>query len=205
MNDWTQDIESVLENIRINSVLLSKEHKKRYFVLKQTLQYFRLPVIIISGINSVISVGFQPYLAQTSISMITCLLALICSIIGSIELYLAIQKGMENELASQQAYYLLGVDIFKNLSLSKDHRPVPAKEYLERCYNEFVKLTESSNAVIRNLEDKLAPLPVIMPIPKTSSFFNISTPSKKEIQKKNNTKDNIVATLTEEEEFNITV
>ena len=107
MNDWTQDMEIVLENIRVNSVLLSKEHKKRYFELKQTLQYFRLPVIIISGINSIVSIGFQPYLAQSVISMITCLLALICSIIGSIELYLAIQKSMEIELVVSKDYYLL--------------------------------------------------------------------------------------------------
>jgi len=204
-NDWTADIESVLENIRQNCVVLSNEHKTQYFYLKYILQFFRLPVIIISGINSVISVGMTGYMEQSAISITTCILALTCSIIGSIELYLAIQKGMENELVSQQAYYLLGVDIFKNLSLSKDHRPIPAKEYLERCYNEFVKLTESSNAVIRNLEDKLSPLPVIVPIPKSSSFFNISTPSKKEIHKKDNTEDNVVVALTEKEEFNITV
>ena len=159
MNDWTQDMEIVLENIRVNSVLLSKEHKKRYFVLKQTLQYFRLPVIIISGINSIVSIGFQPYLAQSVISMITCLLALICSIIGSIELYLAIQKSMEIELVVSKDYYLLSIDIYKTLSLNSEHRPIPAKEYLEKKYNEFVKLMEKSNLITKKLEDKLAPLP----------------------------------------------
>ena len=61
-NDWTTDIECVLENIRVNSVLLTTEHKKRYFGLNQTLKYFRLPVIILSGINSIISVGGQQQL-----------------------------------------------------------------------------------------------------------------------------------------------
>ena len=41
MSDWTQDIENVLEQIRINSVLLNKEHKKRYFYLTEILRYFR--------------------------------------------------------------------------------------------------------------------------------------------------------------------
>jgi hypothetical protein len=159
MNDWTPDIEIVLENIRINSVLLAKEHSKRYFVLKQTLQYFRLPVIIISGINSIVSVGLQPYMPQSVISMTTCLLALICSIIGSIELYLAIQKSMENELGVSKEYYLLSIDIYKTLSLASVHRPIPAKEYLEKKYNEFVKLMENSNLLSKKLEDKLAPLP----------------------------------------------
>jgi hypothetical protein len=173
MNDWTSDIEIVLENIRINSVLLSKEHSKRYFALKQTLQYFRLPVIIISGINSIVSVGLQPYLAQSIISMTTCLLALICSIIGSIELYLTIQKSMENELAVSKEYYLLSIDIYKTLSLASAHRPIPAKEYLEKKYNEFVKLMENSNLLSKKLEDKLAPLPPALQVSPPSTPLHI--------------------------------
>lgn len=159
-NDWTPDIECVLENIRINCVLLAKEHKIQYFRLKNMLRYFRLPVIILSGFNSIISVGMQPYLEQELISIATCFLSLLCSIIGSVELYLAIQKGMENELNAQQSYYLLGVDIFKNLALAKQHRPIPAKEYLEKKFNEYVKLIENSNVVSKRLIDKLEPLPL---------------------------------------------
>jgi hypothetical protein len=105
--------------------------------------------------------------------MITCLLALICSIIGSIELYLAIQKSMENELTAQRDYYLMSVDIYKTLSLSREHRPVPAKDYLEKQYNSYCKLIENSNTVMKRLEDRLAPLPnsikLFMPPPSPSS------------------------------------
>lgn len=159
MDDWTTDIEFVLENIRVNCVVLSKEHKRQYFIFKDILQYFRLPLIIISGINSIVSVGLQPYVTQRIISMVTCLLALICSIIGSIELYLAIQKSMENEMNSQRDYYLMSVDIYKTLSLSREHRPVPAKDYLEKQYNSYCKLIENSNTVMKRLDDRLAPLP----------------------------------------------
>lgn len=159
MEEWTTDIEFVLENIRVNCVVLSKEHKRQYFIFKDILQYFRLPLIIISGINSIVSVGLQPYVTQRIISMVTCLLALICSIIGSIELYLAIQKSMENEMNSQRDYYLMSVDIYKTLSLSREHRPIPAKDYLEKQYNSYCKLIENSNAVMKRLDDRLAPLP----------------------------------------------
>jgi hypothetical protein len=169
-NDWTTDIENVLESIRVNCIILSKEHKNRYFALKENLKYYKIPVIIFSSINSIVSVGLQPYLAQGTISMMTCLLALICSIIGSIELYLTIQKSMESELLSQRDYYLLGVDIYKTLSLSKDHRPIPAKEYLDKCYNTYCKLMESSNALAKKLEDKLTPLPL-------TSGISIRTPN----------------------------
>jgi hypothetical protein len=159
MSDWTKDIEKVLEQIRINCVILSKQHKERYFNLKDTLQYFRLPVIILSGINSIVSVGFQPYLDQGAISMMTCLLALVCSIIGSIELYLSIQKSMENELLASKDYYILSIDIYKTLILSEEHRPIPAKEYLEKKYGEYVKLFENSNLLTKKMIDELNPLP----------------------------------------------
>ena len=157
-NDWTPDVETILENIRINSVLLSKEHSKTYFSLKNNLQYYRLPVIILSGFNSIISVGTQPYLPQSIISVMTCLIALICSIIGSIELYLSIQKSMELELVVSKEYYLLAVDVYKVLALNREHRPIPAKDYLEKVYTEYRKLKENSNLLLKKLPDSLCPL-----------------------------------------------
>ena len=37
---FSPDIEIILENIRLNSIVLSKEHKKRYVSLKDTLKYY---------------------------------------------------------------------------------------------------------------------------------------------------------------------
>lgn len=184
MNDWSEDIDKVLDQIRINSVILSKQHKKRYFYLKYILQYFRLPVIIISGINSIVSVGLQPYLNQGTISMMTCLLALTCSIIGSIELYLAIQKSTENELLASKDYYILSIDIHKTLTLSTQHRPIPAKEYLDKKYNEYVKLYENSNLLCKKIIDSLNPLPEPSPqlIKSTSSNYIRSSSTDEESQ-----------------------
>ena len=114
---WSRDIETILDSIRQNALLMNEEHKKRYIVLEGNLRYFRLPVIVIAGVNSVVSVGFQPYLDQQTISAVTCLLSLTCGIIGSIELYLAIQNQMESELLVCKDYYLLTTRIFATLSL----------------------------------------------------------------------------------------
>lgn len=157
-HDWSDDIEIVLEDIRTNCVFLTSEHKKQYFAYKNVLQYFRLPIIVISGINSIVSVGFQNYMEQSAISMTTCLLALVCSIIASIEMYLAIQKSMEQSLIASKEFYLLSVDIQKTLLLVREHRPIPAKDYLEKCYNQYVKLIENSNALDKKLVDKLTPI-----------------------------------------------
>jgi hypothetical protein len=158
MTTWSNDIDQVLDNIRINCVILNKAHKQRYFELKSTLKYYRLPVIILNGANSIIAVGLQPYATQGAISLATSLIALTCGIIGSIELYFGIQKRLENDMISQRDYYLLSVDIFKTLSLNRENRPIPAKDFLEKCYNTYTKLIESSSTLNKVKGDKLIPI-----------------------------------------------
>jgi hypothetical protein len=70
---------------------------------------------------------------------------------------------MENELMSSKDYYILSIDIFKTLSLSKEHRPIPAKEYLDKKYGDYVKLYENSNLLSKKITDKLNPLPLDIP------------------------------------------
>lgn len=155
MSGWDIDVEYVLDNIRINSGILSQEHKERYILLKSRLQYFRLPVIIISSINSIVSIGFQSYIDQQTISITTCFLALLCSIIGSIELFLSIQKQMEQDLSASKEYYLLSIEIFKILNLERERRSTPAKEYLEKIYSEYCKLIENSELITKKIKDEL--------------------------------------------------
>ena len=160
MTDWSDDIDSVLDNIRINCVILSKLHKQRYFELQSSLKYYRMPVIILNGINSIFAVGLQPYIYQGTISLTNSLIALTCGIIGSIELYLGIQKRLENDMISQRDYYLLSIDIYKTLSLDKANRPIPAKDFLEKSYNVYTKLIESSSTLAKVKGDKLIPIDI---------------------------------------------
>ena len=37
MTDWTNDIDNVLDAIRLNCIVLCKRHKTRYFELKYSL------------------------------------------------------------------------------------------------------------------------------------------------------------------------
>ena len=135
-----QDIETLLENIRQNCVVMNKEHKKRYLYLKNILIRFRLPIICLSGVNSVVAVGLQPYLSQNIISATTCVISLVCGIIGSIELYLQIQAQTETELLSQKEYYLLGINIFKTLQLNNENRNVDLRAYLDETFSTYQKL-----------------------------------------------------------------
>ena len=114
-----------------------------------------MPIIVISGFSSIISVGFQSYIPQSQISIITCLLSLLCSIIGSIELYLAIQTQMESELISSKDFYLLSIDIFKMLALDRAHRPMEGSDYLADKYKDYCEFFKKSNTISKKMDDKL--------------------------------------------------
>jgi hypothetical protein len=156
---WSTDIECFLEAVRQNCIIMSNEHRKRYFILQGNLRYFKVPVIVISAISSVLSVGLQPYMEQSHISITTCILALAVGILGSIELYLGIQSGMERELLSSKLFYLLGTDIFKVLSLAEAKRMPNAIAFLNEKYDEYRALFEDSNLLTKKVQDKLSPLP----------------------------------------------
>ena len=122
-NDWTEDVEAILEKIRTNCVILQKAHKKKYHKLKHFLTYFRIPIIILSAFNSVMSVGLQPYLEQQTISVATCLISLLVGVISSIELYLSIQQTMELELSVSKDYYSLAINIYRTCLLYTSPSP----------------------------------------------------------------------------------
>lgn len=162
-NDWNTDIEHVLDSIRVNALYLSNKHKARYFSLSNSIKWYRLPVIILSGANSIVSVGLQEYISQSILSLTVSLISLLCSIIGSIELYLKKNARMEADLISYTHYYLLSVEIYKTLSLLRANRPIPAREYLQKIFNEYTKLIESSNPLETAITDKLLAIDINKP------------------------------------------
>jgi hypothetical protein len=163
LNTWSDGIEFVLSEISKNATLMSEYHKKRYYYFKGHLKYFRIPTIIFSAMNSVFSVGLQPYCPQSFISLICCFISLICGIISSVELFLSVQATMEVELISSKDFYLLSIDIFKILSLERANRIVNANSYLDEKYQTYCKLIENSNLIHEQIKHELRPLSQLSP------------------------------------------
>ena len=159
-NDWSCDLENVLEQIRLNATLLHNHHRKRFIKLQSYLKWFRIPTIVFSAIGVFASVGLTPYLEQGFISLTTCGLSLVTGIINSIELFIGVQKGMELELASSKDFYILATDIFKVLALSPRNRYCSGKSFLDEKYQTYCKLIESSNLLNSKMRDRLAPLEI---------------------------------------------
>lgn len=156
--DWTADIDEILENIRCNCILLSDYHKNNYFYLQSRLKYFRIPVIILSAFASVFNIGLQPFIDQGYISIICCLMSLVTGLIGSIELFLQVQKRMESEFTLSREFYLTAIDIYKVLSLSPEHRNGVGITYLDDTFNTYCKMVENSNILDKHVQDDLIPI-----------------------------------------------
>ena len=156
--EHSDDLEKILNDIRRNSVTLSGAHKKSYFKMKDKLKYFKIPTIILSAVNSVFSVGLQPYIEQKTISITTCLISLICGIICSIELYLSIENSMRSEYDVSKSYYLLSIEIQRFLLTDRNNRSVDSKTFLTDCYGQYCKYYETSRLLEKTVHDNLTPI-----------------------------------------------
>jgi len=149
---WSDGIELALNEIKTKSFNNSDYHKQNYYFYKGYIKYFRTPTIILSGMNSVFSVGLQPYLSQGIISVLCCSISLICGIIASVELFLGIQNIMEKELITSKEFYILSSDIFKTLSVERKYRTVDGKVYLDNIHTKYCNLIEQCNLLNKKIE-----------------------------------------------------
>ena len=174
------DIETILDNIRCNSSILSHYHRKRYLQLKGRLKYYRLPIIVCSSVNAVASVSLQPFMAQGYISLINMFLSLSCGIIGSIELFYGFSKQMEVEQVGSREFYVLSTDVYKYLSLKRENRTADGATFLTEIYSRYIKLIESSIILKKKVEDKLVIIAVVepsLPLTISTDTFSDSTDS----------------------------
>jgi hypothetical protein len=174
---WSADIEAVLDNLRENCVMMSRTHKESYFFYKQVVKYFRIPTILLSSVGSVSSVGLTAYLHQNHISALTCGLALVVSILNSIELFLKITDTMEQENECSKAFYSLAVNIKKTRMLERSRRQQEGSVYLEKTYSQYMTLMEKSNLLSGSIKDKFMDLPKIKKPPKKQKSNSSSSSS----------------------------
>ena len=145
MNNWNSNIIEILEGVRTNAVNLSEYHRRTYFYYKNLSNWFDVPIIVISTIAGSFSVGADPYLEQRNISLIRCLSSMVITILGSVKLYLNISQNLENESNMSREFYVISVEIFKQISLPTEQRNTNGIEFLNSKYSQYIKLYEESN------------------------------------------------------------
>ena len=153
---WTSDIERLCKDIERNSSKLSEIHKVNYLALHTQSKYFKIPIIVLSSCNSIFAVGLNAYLNQDLVSSVNCIISLISAIICSIELYIGLQKRIENELFSYRNYYLLSVKINNCLKLDREHRKnLSGSDFLTEIESEYKTLFSDSLISTQSINDKL--------------------------------------------------
>ena len=141
----------LLKKIRKNCIQLNLYHNSRYHYYRILLfTIFRVPLILLSGLNSFFAVGMQSYIKQSEISLINALLSLFCGVLTGIEILLNLQKRMETELDSYKKYYKLSVEIYKEIQVYEKEKDLDMEsidKILNRIYNEYQSNVLSGNAI----------------------------------------------------------
>jgi hypothetical protein len=134
---WTVDILRMLENLLLNSNNYKEQQRKHVFMLSYQLNFFKLPLIILSALNSVFSIGLSAFIEQQTVSVLNCLISLMITVIGSVELYLAIQKKLETRLQSFHHFESLCNKIAATLRLDAVNRTGTGPAFLQEILNEY--------------------------------------------------------------------
>lgn len=146
-----ESMKSLLNKMRRNSIKLSYYHNARYDRYRNFLFYlFRLPILILSGINGFFAVGLEGYVFRRTVSILNAVISFVCGIITSIEISLNLQKRMESELDSYKKFYKLTVELDKELTLyvdKDDNSRARLREFTEKKYNEYQGIVSLSNIV----------------------------------------------------------
>ena len=162
---WTEDINKILQSLQDNTDQYQKFHKEKYIKYKSRLIIFRIPVIVLSSVNSVLSVGLSNYISQETTSVINCLMSLTCATISAVELFLGINKKMEQSLMSYHGYKLLSIKLATQLRMEASNRTEDGHEFLTEVLTEYKNLFEGSNVLSKSFPDRLLkPIPVLDPI-----------------------------------------
>ena len=152
---WSNDIELVLTNILDNTKRLQLIHKNNYLILRHYLFMIRLPIIVLSSINSVLSVGLSSFVNQSITSSTNCIISLICGLLGSLELFIGIQSKSDKEFETYQHLKLLAIKISHTLKLEPAHRETSGQLFLKEVMNQYHTIFENSLVNPAEIEDEL--------------------------------------------------
>ena len=192
-NIWSDTEYNILENVRINSVNLSEYHRKRYYHFKSYAKYFDLPILFLSSFSASFLMGANVYLDQNTINLAGCIFNTCITIISSIKMYLNINDNMKSEHDISKKFYALAIDIYKVLSLNPEERGESGLSYLNKQYNQYSKLVESSNLLKSRFKtDQLVVIPPNLLMVDSDSNGSSSPKNNKEEEKGVELQENII-------------
>jgi len=157
--EWSIETITLLDRIRLNSIVFNKYYKKRHLLMHEKIKWFKIPLICLNGISATASVGLANYdVDQKVISAIICLIGLTNGIITSTELFLQIEKQAEKSILLCKEFYILACDIFKIIHLNERDRGVDCNKFLDETYSRYIELIRGNGVMEKEISDQLLEL-----------------------------------------------
>jgi len=149
MDDWNENLVNILQRIRVNSISLNKKHISRFIYYNSLGRLFDIPIIVFS----VFSASFTSLDVINSYynTIITTSISMVITILSSIKLYLNLSNNINDEIQLSKAYYILSINIYKQLTLKQGD----PKLFLEESFSEYSKLMEQSSVLYKNINKDL--------------------------------------------------
>ena len=151
-NNWTEEVNNILEKIRKNSIELSNRHRLNFYEYKGYSKYFDIPIIVVSVLSSSFSVGATSFLNQELVSVSTCGISMLVAILTSVKLYLQLDENIKKEFEMSKSFHTLALDLYMVLNLKTEQRNGDGLEFLNKKYSDYIKLIESSNLLRKHLK-----------------------------------------------------
>jgi hypothetical protein len=91
-----------------------------------------------------LNVSLQTYIDPLYIAIVCSSITFVTGLLGTIELYLQLQKRMETCLNLSKDLFMNSMDIYKILSLDEKRRKGDAIDFLQEKYDSFRQIIEQS-------------------------------------------------------------
>ena len=145
--EWTPQQDEFLRRLHMESHTLAEYNRKQFQIYSRIHQRFTVPILVLSGINSLFAVTTQPFLEKNLISITNACISLFCGILGSIQMFMKVDTKIHQYVICAHEFKKLSYRISRELSVERDVRPNNGKEVVNNAFNEF-------NSILDKMETK---------------------------------------------------
>jgi hypothetical protein len=141
-NYWTKSQVEFLHKLKAQCLEYSEFNRKQVKKYTTTNTHFNIPILVLSGLNSFVALGLQPFVKQEYISIINSVLSLTCGILSSTALYMKYNEKINTCVSCSHDLNDLHATIFKELSLDEDSRSMDGKDFCNKMFDEYTKIMQ---------------------------------------------------------------
>jgi hypothetical protein len=141
-NYWTKSQLDFLHKLKAQCLEYGEFNRKQVNKYTTTNTHFNIPILVLSGLNSFVALGLQPFVKQEYISIINSVLSLTCGILSSTALYMKYNEKINTCVSCSHDLNDLHATIFKELSLDEDSRSMDGKDFCNKMFDEYTKIMQ---------------------------------------------------------------